>query len=569
MSHNLDRLFDLQSYPFTALEISSKVSEEAVADIFVRVNNLGVQLKQADFILTLLSVFWEEGRRVLEDFCKEAKKPPTSKTPSPYNHLVEPTPDQLLRADFALGFKRARLQSVYQVLRGKDLDTGQFLPERRDAQFERLKDAQRRVLDLRNWHQFLGCLRAAGFRSASLISSETALFYSYALYLIGSTEFGVEESALQRLIGRWFFLASLTSRYSGNAETTLEQDLNRLGAVTGAEGLIDLFERLLGATSTADYWSIQLPLILETSDARGPAWNAFAAAQIRLGVNVLFSDKRVSEAIDPAIQPTRNAIEARHLFPRAWLEKNGFTERMMRNQIANLAFVEWPDNSKVGANPPSVYLPQFRERFSAVAWERMCRDHALPEGWENLDYPTFLSRRRQLMAGVIQRGFEALGGVVDSDVHELSEGTATEQQIWRRIESIERQLRGLVRSKYATRWGGGAEARMRKTVGDSSWATIERNREKYLGQYRGAADAKVLDLTEFCYLGQLAQLIIANEAWDLFKEPFRDKRELEDLIGAIVPVRNDAAHFRSVPQKEMDRCRLAADDLEQMIKRLS
>jgi hypothetical protein len=42
IAHNLDRLFDLQKYPFTALEIASSVDEEQVADIFVRINSEGV-----------------------------------------------------------------------------------------------------------------------------------------------------------------------------------------------------------------------------------------------------------------------------------------------------------------------------------------------------------------------------------------------------------------------------------------------------------------------------------------------------------------------------------------------
>jgi hypothetical protein len=60
ISHNLDRLFDLKKYPFTALEIDPSVDEESVADIFVRINSEGVKLNQADFVLTLLSVFWDE-----------------------------------------------------------------------------------------------------------------------------------------------------------------------------------------------------------------------------------------------------------------------------------------------------------------------------------------------------------------------------------------------------------------------------------------------------------------------------------------------------------------------------
>lgn len=72
IAHNLDRLFDLQKYPFTALEIAPTVDEEQVADIFVRINSEGVRLNQADFILTLMSVFWDDGRAALERFCRMA-----------------------------------------------------------------------------------------------------------------------------------------------------------------------------------------------------------------------------------------------------------------------------------------------------------------------------------------------------------------------------------------------------------------------------------------------------------------------------------------------------------------
>jgi uncharacterized protein with ParB-like and HNH nuclease domain len=43
------------------LEIAPTVDEEQVADIFVRINSEGVKLNQADFILTLLSVFLGSG----------------------------------------------------------------------------------------------------------------------------------------------------------------------------------------------------------------------------------------------------------------------------------------------------------------------------------------------------------------------------------------------------------------------------------------------------------------------------------------------------------------------------
>src|SRR5690606_13704848 len=91
MAQNLGRLFGLGNYPFTALEISADVDEEAVSDIFVRINSEGVKLNQGDFILKLLSVFWEDGRKALEDFAQASRKPPERGAgASPYNHFIQP-----------------------------------------------------------------------------------------------------------------------------------------------------------------------------------------------------------------------------------------------------------------------------------------------------------------------------------------------------------------------------------------------------------------------------------------------------------------------------------------------
>ena len=206
------RLQNLMSFPFTTLALSASVSEEQVSEVFVRINSEGKNLNQADFILTLMSVFWDVGRAQLEDFCRQARKP-TTKGPTPFNYFIQPDPDQLLRVGVGLGFRRARLQYVYSILRGKDLETEQFSAERRDAQFEVLKQAQARVLNLQYWHDFLKAILLAGFRSGRMISSQTNLLFAYILYLMGRTEYGVDEFKLRRLIAQWFFMTALTGRY--------------------------------------------------------------------------------------------------------------------------------------------------------------------------------------------------------------------------------------------------------------------------------------------------------------------------------------------------------------------
>ena len=72
---SISKLQGLLSFPFTALELASDIDEEAVSDVFVRINSKGTPLNQADFILTLMSVFWDEGRAALEGFCRESRKP--------------------------------------------------------------------------------------------------------------------------------------------------------------------------------------------------------------------------------------------------------------------------------------------------------------------------------------------------------------------------------------------------------------------------------------------------------------------------------------------------------------
>lgn len=409
IAHNLDRLFDLQKYPFTALEIAPTVDEEQVADIFVRINSEGVRLNQADFILTLMSVFWDEGRMALESFCRQSRKAPDSFTSaSPFNHFIQPDPDQLLRVAVALGFERGRLKSVYQVLRGKDLETGEFSSDRRDAQFKVLQGAQAEVLNLTHWHQFLSCLIGAGFRSAEMISSQNALLYAYAFYLIGRKRYGLVEHRLQKLIGRWFFASTLTGRYTGSPETIMDGDLNRLKAVKDGDTFAVTLEEMMANELTNDFWVVTLPANLDSSSARSPELFAYIAAQNKLGAPVLFSHKKIPDLLDPSIKTKKKALERHHLFPRAWLESQGIEDLKLINQLANFALLEWPDNIDISDDPPMDYVPKIQKRFSVEEWRRMHEFHALPDKWHEMSYGRFLQERCKLMASVVRRGFESL-----------------------------------------------------------------------------------------------------------------------------------------------------------------
>jgi len=407
----ISRVHDLRDYPFKAVELASTVEEEQVAEVFVRINSEGVTLNQADFILTLMSVFWEKGRRQLEDFSRGCKVP-TLSAASPFNWYIQPSPAQMLRVSVALAFRRAVLKQVYSVLRGKDMETGKLDPARRAAQFTRLQQAHEKVLDITNWHEFLQCLERAGFRGSKMISSDNAVLFTYALWLYGRVDYGVPLDRLREVIARWFFMAQTTGRYSGTFETQFERDTARLSELKpgDADGYVRILSKTVDDTLTADYWTITLPNDLATSASKSPALLAYIAALNILDADALLSTGKVRARLDPAIT-ARKGIERHHLFPRAYLRSSlKVTDSREINQIANMALVEWADNIAISDDPPAVYWPAqtSAKTLPAAMLERQLYWHALPPDWQQMTYPAFLTERRKLMAQVVRDAYTRL-----------------------------------------------------------------------------------------------------------------------------------------------------------------
>lgn len=404
---SINKLDNIEAFPFSVLEITGNASEEQVAEIFVRVNSKGTPLNQADFILTLMSVFWDQGRFELEEFCRQTRVPP-EKEASAYNHFIQSDPDQLIRVEIGLGFKRARLKNVYNVLRGKDLDTGEFSDERREQQFEILKNAQSMMLNLQSWHDFHKCLIQAGYRSSDMITSDNSLLYAYVFYLIGKHEYKVPASILRKTIARWFFMTALTSRYSGSFESTMEQDLSRLRDIHNAEEYISYLNRIISETLTDDFWSITLPNGLNTSSARTPVLFGYYAALNLLNAQVMFSSVRIPELLDPTIKANKAALERHHLFPKGYLATIGIEEKRITNLLANYALVEWRDNIEISDKSPSEYVPQYEANFSDKELKEMYLWHGLPAKWYEMDFNDFLLERQKRIAKITRLGFEKL-----------------------------------------------------------------------------------------------------------------------------------------------------------------
>lgn len=412
ISSNIQSLININKYPLTALEIAPNLEEEVVSDIFVRINSQGVSLTQADFILTLLSVYWEEGRKEIEQFCIDSRKIPEKETRfSSFNYLIKPDPDDMLRVLVGLTFYRAKMKDVYSIIRGRDMETGEFSEDLRTQQFDKLKINLPTILDNTNWQSFLKVLIGGGYKDEELISSKSAVLYSYVLYLVGKQNFNTQNHELQRIIGRWFVMSSLTGRYSSSPETAFEKDLNKVKEFN-PDGFVSGLEKIIGENLTNDFWDITLVGQMETSSARSPEANAFYAALNKLGSPVLFSRKLVGDLYDPSLKVKKKRLEKHHIFPRNYLiSKYGFDKNKDKakiNQIANLTFLEFEDNIEISNDKPSEYFAMVQKRFGENEIKEMLAQHAIPENFYQLEYDKFLQERRKLMAGIIKKAFNKI-----------------------------------------------------------------------------------------------------------------------------------------------------------------
>ena len=399
----LNALLDLEKYVLPTLEISEKADVEMVSEVFVRVNSQGQSLKQDDFIMTLLSVYEPELRKRIERFCEDTHKPAPGTS---YNQLAQVTPTNVIRATVGVGFHRGRLRYAYEILRGRDLKTRLVSPATRVANFDTFRVALDQVLNLNDWHAYINTLGEAGFINRSQISSDVGLTCCYALYIIGKNEIGLESMRLKRLIKRWYFASAITSYYVGSFETAFETQLNDIQQLGSVEEFEEYFERSTAALMTDDFFEITLPNMLDANDAKGPAWQGFTAAQIILGAKAFFSTVPLSQLLTPGASGTKNQVDKHHIFPDNYLKEHGYLND--RSNRGNFALADYTSNIYISDDPPISYVKRFREEQGEEAYQRTCKDYALPENFEDMDYEEFLPKRRQMMAQLVMRGFEQL-----------------------------------------------------------------------------------------------------------------------------------------------------------------
>lgn len=404
--NQFNRLSSLLRYPFSPIELSAEMSLEEVAEIFARTNNDGVKLSLADFVLTLMSVYWESGRKDLEAFLGAL-------TDVEKRHFT-PEPGDLLRVSGALGFRFAKLRDLQRILQGLDDEGRPVTIDDRSATLERLGRAQSRVLNKQNWSDFAHCIDSSGFVSSGLIAGSNYINVAYSLWLIGLYDYNVPRDTLAPLIARWFFMSNATERYGKAAESKFQEDLNLIAGVTlgDAQSFCEALDKFINTNMQA-FWAT-LPLAIEQASMTSTTAKVYLASQVLLKSEPLLGVGQLSMLFQNRGDGARG-IERHHLFPSKYLkESKGITEARLRNRLANMAVLSWVDNIKITDRPPNEYWPdqvaakQSSSGLTQARLDEQCRAHGLPEGWWDMSYDEMIAARVPLMVRVIQSGYGSL-----------------------------------------------------------------------------------------------------------------------------------------------------------------
>ena len=430
----LNHLKGIETTQIGVIELSEKLDIDVVTDIFIRINSKGTALSQGDFVMSKMAADEEHGgnllRKVIDYFAHLAV------VPSYYSYIeshdkefaatkwlkklewlkddtetvYDPDCDDVIRVAFMHQIKRARLSELVQLLTGRDFETREFKEEIEEQTFAQMYEGVSNVINEYNFKQFMQTIRSAGFISPKMVTSNMALDFAYALFLMlqNSDE---PVANRKRIVQRWYVLSILTQRYSASPESAFAKDLKVISEV----GIAQALKNIEDATLSDNFWQVALPQNLSYASSLNPTYLAYLAAQVSGGDNSLLSSNiRVEELI-------RLGGDVHHIFPKKYLVEHGF-ERTQYNQTANYAYLDTPVNISIGKKAPKDYFSAAlaqcgsdKAETGSIIDEKVLRENlatnCIPEDVFEMDYTRydeFLEKRRVLMAAKIRKYYESL-----------------------------------------------------------------------------------------------------------------------------------------------------------------
>jgi hypothetical protein len=353
----LNKLRAIRNYQYSVNVLSRDLNYEEVAEIFVRVNSLGVKLRGSDLALAQITARWPNSLALFEEFQDECEE----------NYMTLDL-GLLVRSMVVMATNQSRFMRVANTST-VDLKKG----------WDDAKAGTRYAVNFLKTQ--------VGIEDETLLSSP--MFFISLAYLSRLKHEQFSQDEIKQL-KYWVLVASAKGRYSrGSSESLLDADLRAMERQGGVQGLLDNLVQQFGR------------LNFEPQDFAGRSSNSplFSLLFLALRANNA-TDWSTGLGISLSLQGRQHKIQYHHIFPKALLKHS--YDRGMINEMANLAFVSGRTNQRIGAKPPRDYLPSIIEKSGAETLIRqgVPLDKAL---FELEAFPKFIEARRQILADIVNR----------------------------------------------------------------------------------------------------------------------------------------------------------------------
>ena len=429
INNTLVKLKGILGNSIGVIELNQELDIETVTDIFIRINSKGTVLSQADFAMSKISSNEKYGgdiiRKTIDYFCHLNQRPMDLETIKSNDQefakldefnkiqwitdntddIYSPTYTDILRVAFTSQFHRGKLSDLVNLLSGRNFETRDYEEEIAEKSYDRLHDGVLKFINKTNYDRYMMILKSAGIIDASLIRSDNALNFAYALFILLRDK-GVHPNTIETVVRKWLVLSILTGRYSGSPESMFDYDIKRFNANDPEEYLKSVE---LGQLSDA-YWEHILPERLNTSVASSPYFKLYLMAQVHSGDKGFLSSQITVGAL------ISNRGDIHHLFPKKYLQRNGHNSRSEYNQIANYAITQSEINIQIKDDAPNTYMTKILEQIESkksviggiLTKEQLnesFKQNCIPDEFVNYDvnnYYEFLAKRRYLMSQKIR-----------------------------------------------------------------------------------------------------------------------------------------------------------------------
>lgn len=434
VEERIENLKRIKNQQIGIIELAETLDIDMVTDIFIRINQKGVVLSNADFVMSKIAADeahdGNKMRKMVDYFCrlivdkdfhKHIQDNDKAFAALDYYQTIKwmakgrddlyiPDYIDMLRVAFTYQFNRGKFSDLVALLSGRNFEQRTFEDAIIERSFLLLGAGLMGFANQAHYQRFLMLVESTGLINRGMVSSKTSLNVSYALYLKLCDQ-GMPDAQVQRYVHKWLILALLLGRYSGSSESVIDEDIKEIHH----KGIAAYLDQMEQARLGKDFWEVGLVNDLETSSTGNNAFKVYLASLV-YGKAEAF----LSKSMQVSTLLTQRG-DMHHIFPKAYLQKHKYAPKQY-NQVANLVYTEQTTNIKIGEKSPKDYLADLRAQIASGKPKISTLDsealltanmavHDIPELLFSADhsaYGDFLLARRKLMAARIQRYYQSL-----------------------------------------------------------------------------------------------------------------------------------------------------------------